>query len=137
MTSTSLFLTTKEAAPANAEGAFDFLRMTVPDQTVEQAEGGIRDHALRLLQVKQLLEMGSWKEAQKELRKSSALLKQDMYTIIQGKPGIERPALRELYSKLFNSVTGLDFAARDKDVTRVWECYGNIVVALDDIFSRI
>ncbi|XP_059643241.1 psbQ-like protein 3, chloroplastic [Cornus florida] len=113
------------------------LRMTVPDQSVEEAESGIRGHALSLLQVKDLLESESWKEAQKELRKSSSKLKQDIYTIIQSKPPSQRPPLRKLYSTLFNSVTRLDYAARDKDATRVRVYYDDILVSLNDIMSRI
>lgn len=116
--------------------AFDF-RITVPDQTLEEAENGIQSHAKSLLQVKELLEAETWKEAQKALRKSSTLLKQDIYTIIQAKPGNQRPQLRKLYSILFNTVSRLDFAARDKDVPRVWEYYDNIVLALHNILSRL
>lgn len=116
--------------------AFDF-SLTVPDQTVEEAEGGIKSHAQSLLQVKETLELESWKEAQKELRRSSALLKQDLYTIIQSKPPTQRPQLRNLYSILFNSVSQLDYAARDKDVTRVNQCYDNIVVALNEFFTLL
>ncbi|CAN4086245.1 unnamed protein product [Withania somnifera] len=116
--------------------AFDF-RITTPDQTLEEAVDGIQMHAHNLLQVKQLLEAESWKEAQKALRKSSALLKQDIYTIIQAKPGKQRPELRNMYSILFNNVTRMDFAARDKDVPRVWECYDNIVLALNNLLSRL
>ncbi|KAK6128166.1 hypothetical protein DH2020_038096 [Rehmannia glutinosa] len=128
--SSALFLSTKPAA------AFDF-RMTVPDQTVEEAESGIQSHAQSLLKVKDLLMAESWKEAQKLLRKSSALLKQDIYTIIQSKSADERPRLRKLYSDLFNGVTKLDYAARDKDRIRVWECYDGIVLSLDHILSRL
>lgn len=120
--------------------AFDF-GVTTPDQTVEEAESGIRKHAQSLLQVKDLLESSSsaesWKDAQKALRKRASYLKQDIYTIIQSKPGSERPQLRKLYSFLFNSVSDLDYAARDRDTARLWECYGNIVVAVNDILSRI
>lgn len=84
--------------------AFDF-RLVAPDQTVEQAESGIRDHAESLLQVKALLEAESWGAAQKALRSSSGYLKQDIYTIIQTKPASERRQLRKLYSDLFNNVT--------------------------------
>ncbi|CAI9787189.1 unnamed protein product [Fraxinus pennsylvanica] len=133
ITSLTLVLTTQKQDTANA---IDF-RMTVPDQSLEEAETGIKTHAQNLLQVKDLLLEESYKEAQKNLRKSSSLLKQDIYTIIQAKPGKERPPLRKLYSDLFNSVTRLDYAARDKDRTRVWECYHSIVLALDDILSRI
>jgi hypothetical protein len=31
----------------------------------------------------------------------------------------------------------LDYAARDKDVAEVWQRYENIVVAVNDILSRI
>lgn len=84
--------------------AIDF-RMVAPDQTVELAESGIRDHAESLLQVKALLEAESWGAAQKALRSSSRNLKLDIYTIIQTKPKSERPQLRKLYSDLFNNVT--------------------------------
>lgn len=90
-------------------GAFEF-RFVVPDQTIEEAESGVRGHAQDLLQVKGLLELESWKEAQKALRLSSALLKKDIYTIIQNKPGVERPQLRKLYSTLFNNVTRVSAA---------------------------
>lgn len=81
------------------------LRLVAPDQSVQEAENGIRGHANALLQVKALIDLESWKEAQKALRKSSSLLKQDIYTIIQSKPANERPHLRKLYSHLFNNVT--------------------------------
>ncbi|GAB4855292.1 hypothetical protein Ancab_023912 [Ancistrocladus abbreviatus] len=116
--------------------SFEF-RMTVPDQTVEEAESMIRDHAQALLQVKSLLESESWKEAQQQLRKASSYLKQDIYTIIQSKAGSIRPQLRKLYSDLFNSVTKLDYAARDRDAPRVWENYNNVEAALGEILSRI
>ncbi|KAI3726839.1 hypothetical protein L1987_66645 [Smallanthus sonchifolius] len=140
----SLFLLISSSIPFHAQPTFatetsflDMFRMTVPDQTVEEAENGIREHAMSLVQVKKLLELESWKEAQKELRKSASYLKQDIYTIIQGKPGMERAQLRNLYSKLFNGVNGLDYAARDKDVPRIWNLYEDIVVTLDDILSRV
>ncbi|KAK8541720.1 hypothetical protein V6N13_137689 [Hibiscus sabdariffa] len=113
------------------------LRMVAPDQTVEEAENGIQNHAKALLRVKDLIESKAWREAQKELRKSSSLLKQDIYTIIQGKPGNQRPQLRKLYSNLFNSVTKLDYAARDEDESLVLECYDKIVLALNDVLSKL
>ncbi|XP_065622262.1 psbQ-like protein 3, chloroplastic [Quercus suber] len=113
------------------------LKMVAPGQTFEEAMSEIRGHAQALLQIKSLIESESWGEAQKVLRKNSAYLKQDIYTIIQGIPGNERPQLRKLYSNLFNNATRLDYAARDKDASRVWQCYDNIVVALNDILSRI
>ncbi|PHT89510.1 hypothetical protein T459_04623 [Capsicum annuum] len=48
-------------------------------------------HAHNSLQIKELLEAESWKKAQNSLRKSLALLKQEMYTIIQAKLGKQRP----------------------------------------------
>ncbi|XP_039034770.1 psbQ-like protein 3, chloroplastic [Hibiscus syriacus] len=113
------------------------LRMVAPDQTVEEAENGIQNHAKALLKVKDLIESKAWREAQKELRRSSSLLKQDIYTIIQGKPGNQRPQLRKLYSNLFNSVTKLDYAARDEDESQVLQCYDKIVFALNDILSKL
>ncbi|GMH13285.1 hypothetical protein Nepgr_015126 [Nepenthes gracilis] len=115
---------------------FDF-RMTAPDQTVEEAESTIGEHARGLRRVKALLESGSWKEAQQQLRRNSSLLKQDIYTIIQSKEGSIRPQLRKLYSDLFNNVTKIDYAARDKDTARVWECYNNMEAALNDLLSKI
>lgn len=95
-----LFLSKQELMADGIE-----LRMVAPEQTVEEAESGIRSHAQALLEVKGLIETESWGEAQKMLRLSSSYLKQDIYTIIQGKPGSQRPKLRKLYSNLFNNVT--------------------------------
>jgi hypothetical protein len=81
------------------------LNMVAPDRTFEEAKSGIKDHAQALLQIKSLIEAESWREAQQLLRRNSSYLKQDIYTIIQGKPGSERPELRKLYSDLFNNAT--------------------------------
>ncbi|XP_062101186.1 psbQ-like protein 3, chloroplastic [Humulus lupulus] len=113
------------------------LGMVAPGQTVEEAQNGIRDHILALLQVKDLIDSQSWREAQKALRKSSAFVKLDLYTIIQASPATQRPQLRKLYFDLSNNVSKLDYAARDKDAFRVLQCYDNIVVAINDILSRI
>ncbi|KAF2295440.1 hypothetical protein GH714_032939 [Hevea brasiliensis] len=112
------------------------LRIQASEQTIEEAESEIRGHAQSLLDIKALLESESWREVQKALRWSSSNLKHDFYTIIQSRPGSERPYLRKLYSDLFNNVTRLDYAARDKDASLVRQCYGNIVVALYDILGR-
>ncbi|KAK7301966.1 hypothetical protein RJT34_12843 [Clitoria ternatea] len=132
----SLILGGNGISRTQSANAFDF-RFVAPDMTVEEALSGVRGHAQDLLQVRDLLEAGYWKAAQKTLRETSALLKKDIYTIIQSKPGIERPQLRKLYAYLFNNVTRLDYAARDKDGPQVWQCYENIVVAVNDFLSRI
>ncbi|OMP08920.1 Photosystem II PsbQ, oxygen evolving complex [Corchorus olitorius] len=138
MATMTCLLFTKEAAILGGEMAYGLdLRMVAPEQTLEEAESEVENHAKALLQVKDLIDSKSWREAQKELRKSSALLKQDIYTIIQGKPGIQRPQLRKLYSYLFNNVTKLDYAAREEDSSRVSQCYDNIVLALNDILSKL
>ncbi|XP_022962345.1 psbQ-like protein 3, chloroplastic isoform X1 [Cucurbita moschata] len=124
------------STPVRIANALD-LKLIAPEQSFEEAESGIRGHAEAVLQVRGLIESESWKEAQKQLRTSSPLLKQDLYTIIEYKPPAERPPLRKLYSLLFNNVTRMDYAARDKDAERVRQCYDNIVMAISDILSRI
>lgn len=101
---TSMVLAGEGIFNAKSANGFDF-GFVAPDQTIEEAESGVRSHTQALLQIRDLLESESWKEAQKALRRSSALLKKDIYTIIQNKPGSERPQLRKLYSSLFNNVT--------------------------------
>ncbi|KAJ6861463.1 hypothetical protein NC651_037523 [Populus alba x Populus x berolinensis] len=113
-------------------------RFATPDRrSVEEAESGVRDYAQSLLQLKDLLGSQSWREAQKVLRRRSSNLKLDLYTVIESKPGKDRTQLRTLYSNLFNNVTKLDYAVREKDVSLVWQCYENIVAAYDHILSRI
>lgn len=104
---------------------------------MEEAESGIESHAKSLIEVKDLLMAESWREAQKQLRKSSALLKQDIYTITQAKSAAERPRLRKLYAELFNAVTRLDYAARDKDRIRVRDSYHAILLSLHAILSTL
>lgn len=131
-------LATAFLAFSGSNAAYPFeLRLTVPDQTPEEAYEGIQAHAQELLEIKALVDSQSWREAQLALRKSSSYLKLDLYTIIQVKPGSQRPQLRKLYSNLFNNVSRLDYAARDRDATRVQECYDNIVAAIDEILARI
>ncbi|KAK8936094.1 hypothetical protein KSP39_PZI012979 [Platanthera zijinensis] len=116
--------------------SFDF-SITVPDQTIEEAEAGIRNHARELLSIRKLIESETWKGVQISMRESSSRLKQDLYTIIQAKPGSRRPGLRKLYSNLFNNVTEPDYAARSKDAVTAKECYSNIVSTLEEIFMEI
>lgn len=159
----ALMASSVTAKPVEVANALD-LKLIAPEQSLDEAESGIRSHAKALLQVRGLIESEAWKEAQKRLRSSSPLLKQDVYTIIESKPPAERPALRKLYSLLFNNVTRvsvivwsswtdsyllwlkciilfgdfqMDYAARDKDVEGVWECYNKIEMAISDILSRI
>uniref|UniRef100_A0A0F7CYI3 PQL-like protein n=1 Tax=Hypseocharis bilobata TaxID=253189 RepID=A0A0F7CYI3_9ROSI len=136
-TMTSVLLAGEAIFTKEFANGIDF-NMVGSDQTTEAAESGIRGHAQDLLEVvKALIESESWRELQKELRRSSPYLKQDIYTIIQNKPGSERPQLRKLYADLFVNVSRLDYAARDEDASRIQECYKNIVAAVDDILSRI
>lgn len=107
----SLVLLAKDSFFTKLAYGFDFL-LVAPDQTIEEAESGIIGHAQALLQVKQLIESESWGQLQTAVRKSSPLLKQDIYTIIQQKPGNERPLLRKLYSNLFNNVTRVSISTR-------------------------
>ncbi|XP_066348462.1 psbQ-like protein 3, chloroplastic [Miscanthus floridulus] len=121
---------------SSAAGTFD-LRLTLPEKSSEEAEAVVRTHARNLLGVKRFIDAGAWRELQAALRASASNLKQDLYAIIQARPTGQRPELRRLYSDLFNSVTSLDYAARDKDEVQVQERYGNIVSALDEIFAKI
>ena len=98
---TSLVLASTSNRTASA---FEF-RLTVPEQSTEEAEGVIREHVQGLLDVKYLLESEDWREAQREMRRNARYLKQDIYTIIQSKEGSIRPLLRKLYFDLFNNVT--------------------------------
>ncbi|KAL6903714.1 hypothetical protein ACP4OV_004527 [Aristida adscensionis] len=123
-------------AASRAAGALD-LRIMVPEQSSEEAEAVVRTHARNLVRVKRLIDDRSWREMQAALRASASNLKQDLYTIIQASPPARRPELRGLYSKLFNCVTRLDYAARDKDELQVQQLYGDMVAALDEIFSKI
>lgn len=121
---------------SSAAGTFD-LQLMLPEKSSEEAEAVVRIHARNLLGVKRFIDAGAWRELQAALRSSASNLKQDLYAIIQARPTGQRPELRRLYSDLFNSVTSLDYAARDKDALQVQEHYGNIVSALDEIFSKI
>ncbi|XP_010933268.1 psbQ-like protein 3, chloroplastic [Elaeis guineensis] len=133
---TTAFLVKEAFSNSNNASSFEF-RFTVPDQTLEEADAGVKVHARDLLQIKDFIDSKSWKEAQLALRQRSPYLKQDLYTIIQAKPGSQRLQLRKLYSNLFNNVSRLDYAARDRDARVVQECYMNIVTTLDEIFSII
>lgn len=124
---TSIVLAREGIFNTEIANGFDF-GFVAPDQTVEEAEGGVISHAQALLQVKNLLESESWRDAQKALRRSSALLKKDIYTIIKSKPGSERPPLRKLYSNLFNNVT------RVSEVTQYPALF---IMKVDDAFSTI
>ncbi|WOL05868.1 psbQ-like protein 3, chloroplastic [Canna indica] len=132
----SILLAKESVSSSNAASAFEF-RFTAPEQTPEEADAVVKLHARDLVKIKAFMDSKSWREVQTALRESSALLKQDLYTIIQAKPGSQRPQLRKLYSDLFNNVSSLDYAARDQDANRVQECFDNIVATLNEIFVLI
>lgn len=163
---------TRRAAAAAVAGAW-FLRrrepaaaaeswFVAPEQTAAEAEAAVAGHARGLLELLPLVESRAWRELQQALREDAPLLKQDLYTIIQSKPGGLRPELRKLFSALFNSVTRveilpsppptsppeligltssplpqLDYAARSRDEASADENYRAIVSALEAIMARI
>ncbi|XP_078441972.1 psbQ-like protein 3, chloroplastic [Wolffia australiana] len=108
-----------------------------PEQTTAEAEAAVAGHAARLLELRPLVESGSWRELQIELRDAAPLLKQDLYTIIQSRPRDLRPELRKLYTDLFNGVTRLDYAARSRDSVAADDLYMAIVTRLETILGRI
>ncbi|CAA7403431.1 unnamed protein product [Spirodela intermedia] len=108
-----------------------------PEQTAAEAEAAVAGHARGLLELFPLVESRAWRELQQALREDAPLLKQDLYTIIQSKPGARRPELRKLFSALFNSVTRLDYAARSRDEASAVEHYRAIVATLETIMARI
>ncbi|KAG2573447.1 psbQ-like protein 3, chloroplastic [Panicum virgatum] len=132
----SRLLAPAASSAAAGAGAFD-LRITLPEQSSEEAEAVVRVHARNLLRVKPLADAGAWRELQAALRASASNLKQDLYAIIQARPAGQRPDLRRLYSDLFNSVTSMDYAARDKDEVHVQEYYSKMASALEEIFAKI
>ncbi|XP_061979644.1 uncharacterized protein LOC133700099 [Populus nigra] len=84
-------------------------RSATPD---ERSDGRSRKWNQRaLLQIKDFLASESWKEARQVLRRCSSNLKLDLYA--------------------------LEYAAREKNVSFVWQCYEGIVTAYDDMLSRI
>lgn len=95
---------------SSAAGAFE-LRLTLPEQSSEEAEAVVRAHARNLVGVKRFIDAGEWRELQAALRASAADLKLDLYAIIQARPTGQRPELRRLYSHLFNSVTSVSVQA--------------------------
>jgi len=108
------------AGSAAAAGAFD-LRITLPEQSSEEAEAVVRTHARNLLRVKRLADAGAWRELQAALRASASNLKQDLYAIIQARPAGQRPDLRRLYSDLFNSVTSVSAHLATKILRWPWQ----------------
>ncbi|KAG7640226.1 PsbQ-like domain superfamily [Arabidopsis suecica] len=133
------FFDRKRSSSANAADFFNFgAPPPEPERTVELAQEGLRKNAENIKRIKEIMiEKKLWKEGGKELRRSASNMKQDFYLIIQAKPPKDRPLFRSLYSSLFNSITKMDYAARDGDETKVLEYYMNIVAILDDIFPRI
>lgn len=95
----------KEAISGSSVASALEFRFTAPEQTPEEADAVVKIHARDLVRIKPLIDSQSWREAQIALRESSSYLKQDLYTIIQAKPGSQRPQLRKLYSHLFNDVS--------------------------------
>ncbi|CAN8238405.1 unnamed protein product [Cochlearia groenlandica] len=133
------FLDRKRSSYANA--AADVLSFLVPqpepERTVGMAQEGLRKNAKNIKEIKEMMiDNKRWKEGGKELRRSASNMKQDLYLIIQAKPPKDRPLLRSLYSSLFNTITKMDYAARDGDSTKVLEYYKNMTLILDDIYSR-
>jgi len=45
--------------------------------------------------------------------------------------------MHQLTTFIYGETLQLDYAARDRDGAQVWQCYENIVVAVNDIISRL
>ncbi|KAF5206433.1 Oxygen-evolving enhancer protein 3-2 protein [Thalictrum thalictroides] len=102
-----------------------------------EAAARAKESAKEILSVKEFIDKKAWPYVQNELRSKASYLRYDLNTIISAKPKDEKKLLKDLTGKLFQSIDGIDHAAKIKSSTEAAKYYAETVSSLNDVLAKI
>ncbi|XP_039061761.1 oxygen-evolving enhancer protein 3-1, chloroplastic-like [Hibiscus syriacus] len=98
---------------------------------------GQRILAKDILGVKSLIDKKAWPYVMNDLQLKAEYLRYDLKTVISSKPKDEKKSLNELTKKLFNTIDGLDHAAKIKSTPKAEKYYAETASALNDVIAKL
>lgn len=130
------------AGTLNSDEARDFdlpLNQRFYLQPLPPAEAAARakESAKEILNVKSQIDKKAWPYVQNDLRLRAEYLRYDLNTVLASKPKEEKKPLKQLYDKLFQTISQLDYAAKTKDSPKAEKYYAETVAALNDVLSKL
>ncbi|CAN8325468.1 unnamed protein product [Cochlearia groenlandica] len=102
-----------------------------------EAAARAKESAKEIVNVKPLIDKKAWPYVQNDLRSRASYLRYDLNTIISSKSKDEKKSLKELTSKLFDTINNLDYAAKKKSSTDAEKYYNETVSALNDVLAKL
>ncbi|CAH9130863.1 unnamed protein product [Cuscuta epithymum] len=102
-----------------------------------EAAARVKESAKDIINVKGLIEKKQWPYVQMDLRSKAEYLRYDLNTVISSKPKEEKKMLKDLTSRLYQTISDLDYAAKTKDGNKAEKYYEETVSALNDVLSKL
>ncbi|MBA0663360.1 hypothetical protein Goklo_003480 [Gossypium klotzschianum] len=110
-----------------------FLQPLTPAQAAQRAKESAKD----ILGVKTLIDKKAWPYVMNDLRLKAEYLRFDLKTVISSRPKDEKKSLDELTKKLFNTIDGLDHAAKIKSTPEAEKYYAETASALNEVITKL
>ncbi|XP_051136331.1 oxygen-evolving enhancer protein 3-1, chloroplastic-like [Andrographis paniculata] len=110
-----------------------FIQPLPPAEAAKRAKDSAKD----IVNVKEQIDKKAWPYVQNDLRLRAELLRYDLKTIVSAKPREEKKALKDLISKLFQTISDLDHAAKIKSSSEAEKYYAQTVSALNDVLAKL
>ncbi|XP_020872909.1 oxygen-evolving enhancer protein 3-1, chloroplastic [Arabidopsis lyrata subsp. lyrata] len=110
-----------------------YLQPLPPTEAAARAKESAKD----IINVKPLIEKKAWPYVQNDLRSKASYLRYDLNTIISSKPKDEKKSLKELTTKLFDTIDNLDYAAKKKSPSQAEKYYAETVSALNEVLAKL
>ncbi|CAI9087741.1 OLC1v1021889C1 [Oldenlandia corymbosa var. corymbosa] len=105
--------------------------------TPEAAAVRAKESAKEILNVKEFIDKKAWPYVQNDLRLRAEYLRYDLNTVIAAKPKDQKKELKLLATKLFNTISELDHAAKIKSTPEAEKYYSATVSTLNDVLSKL
>ncbi|GMI77549.1 photosystem II subunit Q-2, PHOTOSYSTEM II SUBUNIT Q [Hibiscus trionum] len=110
-----------------------FLQPLTPAQAAQRAKESAKD----ILGVKTLIDKKAWPYVMNDLRLKASYLRYDLKTVVSAKSKDEKKSFDELTKKLFNTIDGLDHAAKIKSTPEAEKYYAETASALNDVIAKL
>ena len=127
----------------NSDEARDFdlpLKNRFYLQPLPPAEAAARakESAQDIINLKPLIDKKQWPYVMNDLRLRASYLRYDLKTVISSKTTKEeKKDLKDLTGKLFDTLDGLDHAAKTKSPTEAEKYYGETKTVLNDVLAKL
>uniref|UniRef100_A0A0D9WZZ8 Uncharacterized protein n=1 Tax=Leersia perrieri TaxID=77586 RepID=A0A0D9WZZ8_9ORYZ len=110
-----------------------YLQPLSPTEAAARAKESAKD----IINLKPLIDKKQWPFVRDDLRLKASYLRYDLNTVINSKPKDEKKGLKALAGKLFDTIDGLDHAAKIKSPTEAEKYYAETTSVLGDVLAKL